>query len=226
MGVESLRLHYDKIAANVASGSYPPLFFNSGYDGCNFQVDEYDKIYKKFCAPYVHLLDDYNITTDGKSLLEVGCGFGRGCFFLKKRYNLQCIVGCDVNPNLIEIAQKTYTKNKFVVGDINNLKHINRLFDIVLTIETQYYWAGNPKIADSFASVVAPGGSLLIATDVRKAVRIEKILRGFKLINENDITNNVLNSLNDSIQIRDFYKKRIEKLQSTHRYISQHYTRE
>lgn len=226
MGIESLTDHYNKIADNVSNGLYPPSFFNSGYNGCDFDTDEYDQKYKKFCAPYVHLLDEYKIATDNRSLLEVGCGFGRGCFFLKKRYNLSSIVGCDINPNIIAIAKQHYTKNNFVIGDINNLQTINKLFDVVLTIETEYYWHNNPNIAQSFASVVKPGGDLLIATDVRKTRSISKKLYGFRLVDEKDITENVLQSLTHPPQMREIYKKRIEKLQTTHHYVSQHYTRE
>lgn len=224
MTVQSLVLHYNKIAAAVASGLYPPVFFNSGYDGLNIQVDSYNKGFENFCSLYVHLFEHYSVDANNKDILEVGCGFGRGCFFLKKRYNPTSVTGCDINPNILDVARQFFKKTEFINGDINNLQSINRLFDIVITIETEYYW--NDSIDESFASVVKPGGDLLIATDVKRNSSIQKRLKGFLLIDEKDITENILLSLNKTPQIQKIYKKRIDKIQTTHHYISQHYRRE
>lgn len=224
MTVQSLALHYNKIAAAVASGLYPPVFFNSGYDGLNIEVDSYNKGFESFCSLYVHLLEHYNVDANNKDILEVGCGFGRGCFFLKKRYNPTSVTGCDINPNILDVARQLFKKTEFINGDINNLQSINRLFDVVLTIETEYYWNGS--IGESFASVVKPGGDLLIATDVKRNSNMQERLKGFLLIDEKDITENILLSLNKTPRIQKIYKKRIHKIQTTHHYVSQHYRRE
>lgn len=224
MGVESLTLHYDKIAAAVASGLYPPVFFNSGYCGLNIKVDKYNEGYENFCSLYVHLFDHYGVDTNNKDILEVGCGFGRGCFFLKKMYNPGSVTGCDINSSVLDVARQFFTKTEFISGNINNLQCINRLFDIVLTIETEYYW--NSNINESLASVVKPGGDLLIATDTRRDSSIQERLRGFVLVGEKDITENILLSLNKTPQTQKIYKKRINKIQTTHHYVSQHYKRE
>lgn len=214
--------HYNKIAKDVEEELYPPAFFNSGYIGIDEEVDSYNKELRKHCNLYIHLIDSYNINTDHKDLLEVGCGFGRGCFFLKKRYNFSSVVGCDINSNLLSVANQLFTKTRFVVGDINNLQQLNEQFDIVITIETGYYW--NSNISQSFESVVKPGGDLLIATDVKRNNNIQ--LNGFKLVGEKDITDNVLLSLNENILYQRAYAKRIKRLETNCRYISQHYIRE
>ena len=211
--------HYSKIAKDVAEGICPPIFFNSGFIDKQCKVEDTDK----HCLIYTHLIEKYNVNVNSKTLIELGCGFGKGCYFLKSKYNIQEIVGCDINSDLLSVARQLYTKTKFITEDIISLQSINRFFDIALTIETGTYWIGNPRTNSSFSSVVKPGGYLLIATDVKNSVNIADSLPDFVLQDESDITHHVLSSLNEDSIIQNVYKKRIQRLNTTYRYISQVY---
>lgn len=220
---QSIR-YYSNVAEDVSSGLAEPWFFNSGFLGIETEVDDYNRKHKKYCLPYVHLIEHYKIDTTDKTVLEVACGFGRGCFFLKSRYNATSVTGCDINPNVISVAQQLFTKTKFFVADVVNLQTIQDKYDIVLTIETAPYWVNYPGINESFASVVKQGGSLLIASDIRRTDSIK--LPGFRLVGELDITDNVLLSLNQHAESQKQYSKRIKRLETNYRYVSQHYIRE
>lgn len=211
--------HYSKIAEHVAEGTCPPIFFNSGFIDKQYDVEDTDK----HCLIYTHLIEKYNIDVNDKTLIELGCGFGKGCYFLKSKYNIKEIVGCDINSDLLSVARQLYTKTKFIAEDIISLQSINRFFDIALTIETGTYWIGNSRTNSSFSSVVKPGGYLLIATDVKNSVNIADGLTDFVLLDESDITKQVLSSLNEDSIIQNVYKKRIQRLNTTYRYISQVY---
>lgn len=54
----------------------------------------------------------------GCSVLDVGCGFGDFYNYLYKHGIQVQYVGYDINPNLIEIAQRKYPDAKFEVKDI------------------------------------------------------------------------------------------------------------
>lgn len=207
---------YSEIAKSVVDGIHPPWFFNSGAIDLAESEDKYTSIYK-------HLIEHYSIPTNNKTLIELGCGFGKGCYFLKKKYNLAEVVGCDINADVIDVARRLYTKTRFFIEDIVDLHKLDQQFDIALTIETADYWINHPSINASLSSVVKRGGCLLIATDYRKHLNIEKQLKDFRLMGERDITHNVLLSLNETVAFQSSYRRRIRRLNSTHKYVSQFY---
>ena len=79
------------------------------------------------------------IDFDGKSVLDVGCGFGEMGKFLSKRYNNVDYLGVDILPEFIEEASKLHPDLEFEVRDF--IKNpINKKFDIVLASGT---WNSN-----------------------------------------------------------------------------------
>lgn len=216
--------YYSNVAEDVSSGRVQPWFFNSGFVGIESDVDSYNAEHKKYCMLYVHLIEHYGIQTTNKNVLEIACGFGRGCFFLKNRYNVTSVTGCDINPNVINVAKQLFAKTDFFVADAVNLPVVEDKYDIVLSIETVPYWVNYPGIHNSFGNVVKQGGSLLIASDIKRTDNI--MLPGFRLMDQLDITDNVLLSLNQDAMTQKQYSKRIKRLETNYRYISQHYTRE
>lgn len=70
-----------------------------------------------------------------KSILEVGCGFGRNIKFLREKGISATITGVDISQGMIHKAKK-YVKNKnttFVQGDILKLPFKDKSFDVVFT---------------------------------------------------------------------------------------------
>lgn len=70
---------------------------------------------------------------NGKSILDVGCGFGDLYGFLvnDKKFKLKRYLGIDTNPNMIFTAKKKYPKAEFMVGDLRE-KLPKEHFDYVL----------------------------------------------------------------------------------------------
>lgn len=70
---------------------------------------------------------------NGKSILDVGCGFGDFYGFLinNKKLKLKKYLGIDTNPNMILAAKKKYPKAEFIVGDLME-KLPKESFDYVL----------------------------------------------------------------------------------------------
>jgi ubiquinone/menaquinone biosynthesis C-methylase UbiE len=69
---------------------------------------------------------------EGRSVLDVGCGFGDFFGFINKKCkHLRSYVGVDVNPNMIAIAKKRYPNAVFEVRDILEAPIINK-FDFVV----------------------------------------------------------------------------------------------
>lgn len=72
------------------------------------------------------------IDFNGKSVLDVGCGFGEMAKFLTKRYEGVRYVGVDIVPEFMNIARERYSNLRFEVRDYFE-DPLPEKFDIVLT---------------------------------------------------------------------------------------------
>ena len=57
------------------------------------------------------------IDFNGKSVLDVGCGFGEMAKFLDKRYKIKSYTGVDIVPEFIDEAKAKFPYHKFFVRD-------------------------------------------------------------------------------------------------------------
>src|SRR5258708_10980050 len=71
------------------------------------------------------------IDFNGKSVLDVGCGFGEMVKFLDKRYKIKSYTGIDIVPEFIDEAKKNFPHHKFYVKDYLTDK-VEGNYDVVL----------------------------------------------------------------------------------------------
>lgn len=83
-----------------------------------------------------HLLDVLK-TLEFKSILEVGCGFGRILKLVNNNFKLERVVGIDISNDQLENAKKYIGDGKVKLhqGTIYNLDFPDSSFDLVLTSE-------------------------------------------------------------------------------------------
>eukprot|EP01084_Bolivina_argentea_P036962 68325_1 len=78
----------------------------------------------------------FNKNAANVSILDAGCGIGNYCDFLCDKFDNTKIVGIDINPDMINTANKLYSNtNKnitFEIGDMMELPFIDNTFDVVL----------------------------------------------------------------------------------------------
>lgn len=76
-----------------------------------------------------HLTGELNFS--GKTVLDVGCGFGDVIWIIKKRTKDFDYTGVDIVPEFIDVAKKRYPGHRFLVGDYFS-NPLAEDFDIVL----------------------------------------------------------------------------------------------
>ncbi|MBT8039770.1 MAG: class I SAM-dependent methyltransferase [Gammaproteobacteria bacterium] len=70
-----------------------------------------------------------------KIILEIGCGQGSGAEIINDLFKPQRYVGIDLDPRMIERAQKRASMLKnatFAVGDVSNLEFPDSYFDLIV----------------------------------------------------------------------------------------------
>ncbi|HOY68194.1 MAG TPA: class I SAM-dependent methyltransferase [Candidatus Ozemobacteraceae bacterium] len=100
-----------------------------------------------------------------KDVLEVACGSGQGLGMLAKV--AKRVVGIDIDPKLVEIAQQTYAnhpKIQILQGDASNIPFPDQSFDLILLFEAIYYLPDIESFIKETRRLLRPGGSLVICS--------------------------------------------------------------
>lgn len=118
-----------KIIRSVKGGYKPKEFWDKWSD--TFMEDEWQV--------RTHTQHDWMLRKvkeiKPKTILEVGCGFGRNIkFLIENGIDASKITGCDISPKMIKKAKDYVSNNKviLIVSDAKRLPFDNKLFDLVI----------------------------------------------------------------------------------------------
>jgi ubiquinone/menaquinone biosynthesis C-methylase UbiE len=103
-----------------------------------------------------------------KNVLEIGCGYGRACFYLRE--NGYEIVGVDLDRVQIKSALREASSRSikgevgFIIGDARILCLRDSSFDAatMLALLTLVSESGRPKVLDEVYGVLKPSGYLFV----------------------------------------------------------------
>ena len=100
----------------------------------------------------------------GQSILEVGCGMGTD--LLEYARNGAGVVGLDLTPRHLELAQRRFSlfdqDGLFVNGDAEHLCFRNDSFDFVFSNGVLHHTPDTQRAVDEIHRVLKPGGEALI----------------------------------------------------------------
>ncbi len=120
-------------------------------------LDTYDAYYREFCS---------HVPRQGATVLDVACGPGNvSAFLVRERPDLQ-VLGIDLAPNMVRLAQTHVPSASFLVHDCRHLADLGRVFDgIAYAFGLNYL---NQEEAEQFfeslSKVLAPNGALYLST--------------------------------------------------------------
>ena len=165
----------------------------------------------------------------GKDLLEVGCGRGGGAAFVFERFGLRSMTGLDLARQAIERCRARYARPglQFVAGNAERLPFPDAAFDAVLSVESTHCYGDPPSFLREAHRVLRADG-LLLLTDFRSTkptqdgvfaredvAHLHEQLTdaGFRTLDEEDITPNVVRALELDTPIRRAQiERRVPKL--------------
>jgi ubiquinone/menaquinone biosynthesis C-methylase UbiE len=113
-------------------------------------------------AQSVHELVQANLKSGGKTLLDVACGTGIHLSYLKNYFDCE---GLDLDPKMLEAAQKKMPDMKFHQGDMMTFD-LGRQFDVVTCLFSSIGYvktmANMKKAVATMSRHLKPGGVLII----------------------------------------------------------------
>lgn len=141
------------------------------------------------------------IPLDGRDVLEVGCGRGGGASYICKTFKPRTMTGIDFSARSINFTREHYHDGalRFSCGDAEAIPFGDETYDAVINVESSHCYSSFDRFISEVWRVLRPGGHFLLA-DFR-TVRGTSLLRskaagiGFSLVDEEDITPNVLSSM-------------------------------
>lgn len=134
--------------------------------------DEQDR----FCIQLYHHVAGA-VDLRGLDVLEIGCGRGGGCSFIKRYLQPRSVVGVDLSERAIRLCRRHHVGPglRFLRGDAESLPFEDGTFDVVLNVESSHCYGSVPRFLSEVLRVLRPGGYFLFA-DLR-AIGGTSILR-------------------------------------------------
>lgn len=180
------------------------LFMNFGYNDLHeghvpIPLAPEDELHRYPLQLYHHLAK--HIDWKNADALEVSSGRGGGASYIMRRFKPRSYVGVDFSTRAIDFCRSHHKIDglRFEHGNAEDLKFPDASFDIVLNVEASLYYPNLDKFLGHVKRVLRPGGHFLY-TDLRYEEKVDEWHRqlkdtGLKLLNEEDITDNVLQGL-------------------------------
>jgi SAM-dependent methyltransferase len=146
----------------------------------------------------------------GRDVLEVGCGRGGGCSYVRRYLQPRAVVGVDLSRRAVNLCTRHHARPglSFRQGDAEALPVEDNGFDVVINVESSHCYGSMPRFLAEVRRVLRPGGYFLFA-DLRPAGEVAQLrghLRtsGLDVLQEETITPGVLAAL-----ARDSERKRV-----------------
>eukprot|EP01017_Pseudomicrothorax_dubius_P028574 TRINITY_DN3398_c0_g1_i1.p1 TRINITY_DN3398_c0_g1~~TRINITY_DN3398_c0_g1_i1.p1 ORF type:complete len:348 (+),score=93.28 TRINITY_DN3398_c0_g1_i1:116-1159(+) len=175
---------------------------------------------------YHFLATSFNERKDleGQTVIEVGSGRGGGLSFIRRYLNPKAAIGVDISRNQVRFCRETYSdidRLQFVHGDSERLGEVPELkgveADLVINVESSHCYGNFPRFVQGVDKLLKTGGRFAFA-DFREASQIEALRAelsayNLRIVKEQDITANVLKSLNlDEERRRKLIRTHVHRL--------------
>ncbi len=152
----------------------------------------------------------------GRSVLEIGSGRGGGASFIARYLSPLSMTGLDFSPKAVAFCRNHYNVPglSFQQGDAENLHFSPETFDAVVNIESSHCYGSIPGFLRGVHRVLKTGGHFLYSDYCPESqldiLRHQMSETGFSILEETDISENVLRSLElDDSRKRALIRKKV-----------------
>jgi glycosyltransferase involved in cell wall biosynthesis/ubiquinone/menaquinone biosynthesis C-methylase UbiE len=141
----------------------------SKFDLWHQQVGEHEQPHAELVFAWHKTVAKLLPPTNGKAVLEVGCGRGDFSIWLARNNPEAQITAVDFSPAAIGIARsrcsEPLTNLRFETGDAESLSFSPESFDLVISCECLEHVLRPDKMAAEISRVLKPGGQFILTTE-------------------------------------------------------------
>ncbi|HAA32157.1 MAG TPA: SAM-dependent methyltransferase [Cyanobacteria bacterium UBA8553] len=202
----------EKIRQQFNFGPYP----RTGID-CSPKDDVSALYFHNLVTPY-YLRNQNIINSEGKVILDAGCGTGYKSLVLSEANPGAKVVGIDISEQSIDLARKRFqyqsnNNGEFYLLSIDELPNLDLEFDYI-NCDELLYLVPDPAVAlKAMQSVLKPQGiirsNLHSSLQRLKYFRVQKVFQMMSLMDSNpedveiDIALDIMKALKDSVDLKN-----------------------
>lgn len=100
----------------------------------------------------------------GKSVLDLGCGYGENCAEFKAR-GAETVLGVDISEKMLTVAKDEHPDIEFVRADMSDLSFLKGSYDAVFSSLALHYIEDFAALAKSVYDHLNPGGCFIFSQE-------------------------------------------------------------
>ena len=100
----------------------------------------------------------------GKSVLDLGCGYGENCERFKSR-GASRVLGVDISERMLAVAKDEHPDIDFVRGDMSDLSFIGDSFDVIFSSLAVHYVEDFSRFAREVYEHLSGGGEFIFSQE-------------------------------------------------------------
>ncbi|MFO8022393.1 MAG: class I SAM-dependent methyltransferase [Perlabentimonas sp.] len=187
------------------------VFMNYGYESLNgdakISLQPEDEI-NRYCAQLYDFVVS-KVEVENKDVLEVGSGRGGGASYITRYRKPKSYVAMDISENVIKFCNNYHNVEglSFVTGVAEEPPFPNESFDIVVNVESARCYKSIKKFFEEVHRMLRPEGHFCFADMIKKGeydeVKADLLASGFEIVNETNISQNVVKALDADHARRD-----------------------
>ena len=141
------------------------------------------QIFKKGNAEMNAFIDDSLSIREGDRILEIGFGPGELVHAMARRVGSGRVEGVDFADTMLAIAQRRNRRRieagqvKLHLGDFDTMTFDGRRFDLIVTVNTVYFWQQPEATVARMAALIKPGGRLAVGFHEKDEMQDAKLSR-------------------------------------------------
>ncbi|MFT7612147.1 MAG: SAM-dependent methyltransferase [Parvicellaceae bacterium] len=196
-----LKLFYNLAGCYSSAVKSPRRFMNLGFHSTknHLKLKDADLKDESFIRLYSELVRNLNM--EGKSVLEVGCGRGGGCYIFSEYLGAARIFGIDLSLANIKLAnQLNVHKNiTFNEGNATKFTFEKEKFDFIVNLESSHCYHSKEDFFNRVYTALQDNGTFAYA-DLINANKVEKteaqlLGAGFTILQKREFTSSVVDSI-------------------------------
>ena len=100
----------------------------------------------------------------GKSVLDLGCGYGENCAEFKD-LGASVVVGVDISEKMLAVAMEEHPDIKFIHVDMSNLSFVKDRYDVVFSSLALHYIEDFDAFVKGVYDILTPGGYFIFSQE-------------------------------------------------------------
>jgi len=187
---------------------------NHGLIDKEIQLKEEDLDFPNQITSYLNLFK--NIEISNQSILDIGCGWGRGTHIIKKYFGKCDVTGIDINSSYIDYAKSHFKECNYLQDNFFNTKIKKNSFDFIVSNCSMHFFYNYNIPFNNFKKILKPGGEVLI-TDLWTNESLFTFLtkckqHEMKVLSIEDLTNQTIQAIEEDISLTfNKFKRKIPK---------------